>query len=107
MNQHKIAADYDTRCLPQLYRIFKDILGAEQRETTPNAVINVESSERVRLIREYLRDGQFENAARYVIQLDALVGHQNEWKAMAIDEKTLYFVTLLKTYLFDDFVSID
>lgn len=109
LNQNAISTDYETRCFPQLHRILKDILSNKQQiaalQASCNAVINVESSERVRLIREYLRDGQFENAVRYVIQLDSLVGHQNEWEAMTVDEQTLYFVALLRTYLFDDFVS--
>lgn len=68
-------------------------------------VDNSSSDERVEKIRTYLKDGQFEEVARYIIQLDVLVGHQNEWKSLGVDEQILYFVTLLKTYLFNDYVS--
>lgn len=100
---------YDEQCAPQLTEIFGTILSDEQRT---NALLNegksintAESGERIQAIRDHLKSGNFDQVAEYIIQLDGKVGHELEWKSMNINEQTLYFVTLLKTYLFDDFVS--
>lgn len=108
-NRNDIATDYDTRCFPRLHPIFRAILSDEKQMNAYSAAISKvddsSSDERVEKIRTYLKDGQFEEVARYIIQLDVLVGHQNEWKSLGVDEQILYFVTLLKTYLFNDYVS--
>lgn len=100
---------YDEQCAPQLDDIFRAILSDEQRT---NALLNegknintAESSERIQAIRDHLKNGNFDQVAQYIIQLDGKVGHELQWKSMNINEQALYFVTLLKTYLFDDFVS--
>lgn len=107
-NQTDIVKDYHTRCVPHLDTIFTAILSNEQQTTAliagSNCVVNVQSDERVQQIRQYLKNGKFEEVAQYVIQLDALVGHQNEWRSLAVNEQIFYFVTLLQTYLFDDYV---
>lgn len=111
LNQENIIAEFNTRCFPKLIQIFPNILNDEQQlatlSTACSIIANTESSERVQKIRGYLRDGNFEDAARYVIQVDALVGHQSAWKALTVDGQMLYFVSLLRTYLLDDFVSIN
>lgn len=100
---------YDEQCAPQLDEIFRSILSDEQRTNTLLAggknIDTTESSERVQTIRDDLKNRNFDQVAQYIIQLDGKVGHELVWRSMNINEQALYFVTLLKTYLFDDFVS--
>lgn len=100
---------YDEQCAPQLDKIFRAILSDEQRTNTLLAdgknIDTTESSERVQAIRDNLKNRNFDQVAQYIIQLDGKVGHELVWRSMNINEQALYFVTLLKTYLFDDFVS--
>lgn len=100
---------YDDQCVPQLNDIFHSILSDEQRTNALLAdgrnINTSESSERVQAIRDLLKNGNLDQVAEYIIQLDGKVGHELEWKKMNVNEQILYFVTLLRTYLFDDFVS--
>lgn len=100
---------YDEHCAPQLEEIFKEILKDEQQT---NALLadgknmnTTESGEHVQMIRDHLKNRQFDQVAQYIIQVDGKVGHELQWKSMHLDEQMMYFVTLLKTYLFDDYVS--
>lgn len=101
-------ADYMHRCVPELDSILTDILSDDKQvqsliENPKND--EKESTQRIQKIRYFLNEGKFTDAALYVIQLDALVDNYNTWKEMQVKGKVLYFVTLLETYLFDDFVS--
>lgn len=100
---------YDEHCAPQLEEIFRSILSDEQRTNTLLAdgkKINTnESNEHVQAIRDHLKNEKLDEVAQYIIQLDGKVGHELVWKSMQISDQVLYFVTLLKSYLFDDFVS--
>lgn len=100
---------YDEHCAPELSKIFKSILCDESRT---NALLadgknmnTDESTTRIRGIRDLLKNGRLDKVAQYIINLDGKVGHENMWKTMRVEEQVMYFVTLLKTYLFDDFVS--
>lgn len=100
---------YDEHCAPQLEQIFQTILSDEQRT---NALLadgknmnTSDSCEHVQAIRDHLKSGHLDEVAQYIIRLDGKVGHEMAWKAMRLNEQVFYFVSLLKTYLFDDFVS--
>lgn len=100
--------DYMQRCKPQLVPILTDILNDEKQAETliGNPKIDeTESQQRVEKIRQFLANGQFADVVLYIIQLDALVGHHEEWKSLRPVEQVLYFVALLQSYLFDDYVS--
>ena len=103
-----IQLDYINRCRPELQRILFDILSDDNKieELIANAKIDEnDAEERIQKIREFLTNGQFDDVSVYIIQLDALVGHHGEWKSLRVVEQVLYFVTLLHSYLFDDYVS--
>lgn len=100
---------YDNNCAPKLEEIFKTILKNEQ---LMNALLAegknadaTEPNERIQAIRDNLKEENFNHVAEYIIKLHGMVDHGDQWKSMNVDEQAIYFVTLLKTYLFDDFVS--
>lgn len=103
-----IQLDYINRCRPALQRILFDMLSDDKKieQLIANAKIDeTDAEERIKKIREFLTNGQFDDVSLYIIQLDALVGHHGEWKSLRVVEQVLYFVTLLHSYLFDDYVS--
>lgn len=108
-NHNETQSFYDEHCAPQLEGIFRSILSDEQRTNTLLAdgkkINTTESNEHVQAIRDHLKNEKLDEVAQFIIQLDGKVGHELVWKAMQINEQVLYFVTLLKSYLFDDFVS--
>lgn len=106
--EKELAIDYSNRCEPQLVPILTEILKNAAR--TDTLIANrreeeIDSSERIQTIRDMLKNGLFTDVAEYIIRLDAQVGHHDEWKSLKVKEQVLYFVMLLKSYLFDDFVS--
>lgn len=113
-NQNRIAneleSDYNTRCAPELETILTNILSDDhQIESiiTGATLDEIDSTKRVEKIRQYLKNGHFDDVSQYIIQLDATVGHYDEWKSLQVHERVLYFNTLLKSYLFDDYVSLN
>lgn len=103
-----IQSDYINRCRPELQRILFDLLSDDKKteQLITNAKIDEDDAEdRIQKIREFLTNGQFDDVSLYIIQLDALVGHHGEWKSLRVVEQVLYFVTLLHSYLFDDYVN--
>lgn len=108
-NHDETALFYDEQCAPQLVEIFTAILKDDKRT---NALLadgknmnTDEPGEHIQTIRDHLKNGDLKEVAEYIINLDGKVGHENSWRPLRVDEQALYFVTLLKTYLFDDFVS--
>lgn len=108
-NHDETALFYDEQCAPQLIEILKTILTDDEQT---NALLadgrnmNLdEPAEHIQAIRDRLKNGNFNEVAQYIINLDGKVEHENSWKSLSVDEQSLYFVTLLRTYLFDDFVS--
>lgn len=104
----ELAVDYSNRCEPRLVPILTEILSDAAR--TDSLIANcqddqIDSDERIQNIRDMLKNGQFTDVAEYIIRLDAQVGHHDEWKSLEVKEQVLYFVMLLKSYLFDDLVS--
>ena len=108
-NQDDILADYTERCIPDLERILTKILSdpaqVDSLTNSQNGIDDNDAETRVDKVRNYLQHGNFIEVAKYIIQLDSLVGHQDKWKCMRVNEQVLYFITLLRTYLFDDYVS--
>lgn len=105
--KNDIQLDYMDRCRPELQRILFDILSDEIKteQLIANAKIDEnDAEERIQKIREFLTNGQFDEVSLYIIQLDALVGHHGDWKSLRVVEQVLYFVTLLHSYLFDNYV---
>lgn len=101
----EVEADFVTRCLPQLTPILDRILSGNPKdgERLANGVMSLESTERIELIRSCLRDGEYERVCQAIIQLDAPnVAKRME---MTLEQQIFYFVYVLKTYLFDDYVS--
>lgn len=108
-NQKKIASDFDERCVPQLFAIFTHILSDKNQIDSlmmSDKMSEIESHERIEKIRHFLRSGEFAEVAEYIIQVDALCDNQDVWRLLPIDQQILFFIKLLKSYLFDDFVSI-
>lgn len=105
--QPDVIADYRDRCVPALEEILKEILTEEQ-----NRIDNVQtngldpdetSEQRVQKIRNLLERGDFDTVARYIVVLDEC--NKETRSQLPIQEQVLYFVVLLNSYLFDDFVS--
>lgn len=108
-NRNKISSDFDERCVPDLYTIFTDILTDKNQTDSlmmSDKMNEIESYEHIEKIRQYLRNGDFIDVAKYIIQVDALCDNHNVWELLPIDQQVAYFLRLLKSYLFDDFVSI-
>lgn len=107
-SKNDILSDYIDRCIPELDPILTGILNDEKQVKsliTSAKIDETESEQWVQQIRQFLKNGQFTDVALYIIKLDALVGQYDKWKTLRINEQVLYFVTLLQTYLFDDYVS--
>lgn len=109
-NRAEITSDYTTRCEPQLRDIFTEILTNEEHT---NELIRkgiqtdiVEANKRIHTIRMYLKEGNFNDVAELIIQSDALSGNHNVWMNMRIEERVYYFIKLLESYLFDDYVCL-
>lgn len=103
----ELSADFRIRCGPLLEPILTEILTARQNQVD-NALTNgfnedETPAERVEKIRNLLKRGDFNAVARYIIILD---GCNDETRnRLPINEQVLYFIVLLNTYLFDNFVS--
>lgn len=107
-NQKDMLDDYYGRCVPELEPIFTNILSNSEQINSlliSGKIEETESHERVEKVRQYLKDGHFTDVAKYIIQLDALCDNQNNLIDLQVNEQVLFFIALLKTYLFDDFVS--
>lgn len=99
--------DFQTRCIPALKPIFDKILVEKQSRNarrTTNGHLSESSEDRINKIRDLLKRGEFETLADYIVRLDVV--NDEKRKSMPISEQVLYFIVLLNTYLFDDFVSI-
>lgn len=87
--------------------IFERLLTDEQAgmEMNMNGIYDDDDSEkRVQNIRNLLRDGDFEKACRTIIKLD--VCNKEAREQMPLQQQILFFVVLLNSYLFDDYVSL-
>lgn len=103
--QNDVNDDYRDRCIPALQPILAEILtNQEKGGVQTNGFDEDESSEqRVQKVRDLLKSGEFDRVAHYIVQLDAC--NIEKRATMAVNEQVLYFVVLLNSYLFDDFVS--
>lgn len=102
-----INKDFRDRCVPALEPIFTEMLSAEQNRID-NVVTNGQSSEessenRVKKIRDLLKRGEFDALANYLIELDRF--NIEKRNALPIEEQVIYFMVLVNSYLFDDYVS--
>lgn len=100
--------DFRERCVPSLEPILIEMLTEEQNridkvQTNGTYDGDEDSEQRVQRVRDLLKLGEFETLARYIIRLD--VGNKEKRETMQIEEQVLYFVVLLNSYLFDDYVS--
>lgn len=105
--QDEVNSDFHTRCAPALTQILTDLL-SEQLENidaiTTNGMDDETSEQRVQKVRDLLKSGDFETLAPYIVKLDAC--NLETRKTMPINEQVLYFIVLLNSYMFDDYVSI-
>lgn len=105
--QAAVNNDFRERCIPGLEPILIELLTEQQNRidnVRTNGVHDVEESEqRVQRVRDLLKRGEFETLAHYIIRLD--VCNEEKRESMPIKEQVLYFVVLLNSYLFDDYVS--
>lgn len=106
--QTDVNEDFRTRCVPALTQLLTDIL-AEQQEnidkvTTNGGLPEGSPEERVQKVRDLLKTGDFDTLARYIVLLDGC--NLETRKTMPINEQVLYFIVLLNSYLFDDYVSL-
>lgn len=103
---NEINEDYQTRCIPALKSIFQKILtdelnGVNNVATNGTHYNGEESSEdRVKKIRDLIKDGQFDTLAPYIIELDRVNIEQRN--ALPINDQVFYFVVLVRSYLFDN-----
>lgn len=54
-------------------------------------------------IRQLLKDESYTQAAKLIIRLDVV--NREQRIAMPAEDQVLYFITLLRSYLFNEFVS--
>lgn len=105
----EINNDFRDRCIPALNPIFREILMEELNQidnvTTNGLHYNGEESseDRINKIRDLLKKGQFDALANYIIELDRV--NIEKRKTLPIDEQVIYFMVLVNSYLFDDYVS--
>lgn len=106
--EEAINEDFRMRCAPELTTYLTNVL--EEQVTNidnviPNGVSNENetSEQRVQRVRDLLKNGEFETVARYIIKLDEFNAETR--KTMATNEQVMYFIVLLNSYLFDDYVS--
>lgn len=104
--QSEVNEDFRDRCATALTPILTDLLGDQLDNidrVTQNGVPDGTPEERVQKVRDLLKNGEFDTVARYIVQLDAFNVEMR--KTMPINEQVLYFIVLLNSYLFDDYVS--
>lgn len=106
--QEDVNNDFRDRCVPGLEPVLLEFL-TEENNRIDNIMTNGvhdddESSEqRVEKIRDWLKRGEFEALAKYIVRLD--VANKEKRETMPIKDQVLYFVVLLNSYLFNDYVS--
>lgn len=99
-----IEEDFQNRCVPELKVSLQRILAEEQAGTlSMNGQDHIEKDGHVKYIRKLLEDGNFESVSRAIIRLDEV--NLEARKMMTIEQQTFYFIVLLNSYLFDDYVS--
>lgn len=102
-----IDEDFKTRCIPELEVILEKLLTDEQAgvQMNMNGIYDDQddAEKRVQNIRNLLRDGDFEQACRTIIKLD--VCNKEAREKMPLQQQILFFIVLLNTYLYDDYVS--
>lgn len=64
---------------------------------------NVDHTDSVERIRKFLEDGEFGQACKLVIKLDGVNFERR--RAMPIEEQVMYYLVLLQSYLFNNYVS--
>lgn len=101
-------ADFQERCVNGLQPYLTDILsgnGSTTNNVNGEQPLPEDQEERITLIRRLLNDGKWEELAHFIVRLDAGVSGIEERPEMGMGEKVLYYICLVGTYLFDNFVS--
>lgn len=104
-NRENINKDFSERCADPLQEVLTRILTEQQSgiAITNGLHFDDDAAVRVENIRNLLKNSDFETVSRMVIHLDAC--NSESRKNMSVFDQVLYFVVLLNSYLFDDYVS--
>lgn len=105
-NRENINKDFTERCADPLQEVLTRILNEQQSgiAITNGLHFDDDAAVRVENIRNLLKNSDFETVSRMVIHLDAC--NSEVRKNMTVFDQVLYFVVLLNSYLFDDYVSV-
>lgn len=90
-------------CVPELDREIEEAL-KENIVVNGNPLDEEPSEVRIARIRQLLNDGKYTELSRYIIRLDSC--NIERRSAMSLVEQKMYFIVLVNSYLFDDFVSV-
>lgn len=96
--------DFQTNFVPGVTPFLADFLSEEQNLTNGNHTNEDEDAgQRVKKIRDLIKAAEFEAVARYIIKLDYC--NIDQRRTMPVNDQVLYFIMLLNSYLFNDYVS--
>lgn len=106
--QIEMNEDFENRCVGPLTTILEKLLAERQAHmnaVTTNGMDTETSEQRVQKVRDLLKNGEFDTLALYIIKLDNEAGHDEALRALPLNEQVMYFIVLLNSYMFDEFVS--
>lgn len=93
-------AKFNAEYKPQVYPILQELLANEDKSKPAEEIDTENAVERVRV---HLNKLEFNNVCELIIQLDAC--NREKRAAMSIEDQCQYFLFLLSSYLYTDYVS--
>lgn len=100
-NREEIIRQFEEECKPALEPILRELLAIDCASDIDEDTVNKENV--VERVRDHLMNKEYKEVAQLIIPLDYV--NRETRRAMPIQNQCLYFLFLLNSYLFNDYVS--